>query len=126
MIDVDYFKTINDKFGHKAGDEVLENIAGVLMSSFDENDCVGRLGGDEFFVITKVNDNRELNKRIEKLKNSVASLDWSNKGQIDLSVSTGVAVYEHGSGMKVKDFLEHIDKRMYEEKEKHHSVLLSS
>ncbi len=120
MIDVDYFKTINDKFGHKAGDEVLECIADVLTSSFKNGDVVGRFGGDEFCIITQINDEKELNKMIRNIKDSVAGIDWSNKGKIDLSISTGVAVYEHHSGMRVKDFLEFIDRRMYKEKMEHH------
>jgi diguanylate cyclase (GGDEF)-like protein len=126
MVDVDYFKKINDKFGHKAGDEVLENIAGVLLDSFDKNDVVGRLGGDEFCIITQINDEDELEKRLDDIKDSVASLDWSNKGKMNLSISTGAAVYPKESGMKVKDFLEYIDKRMYEEKLRHHKKIVVS
>ena len=120
MIDVDYFKTINDKFGHKAGDEVLECIADVLTSSFEKDDVVGRFGGDEFCIITQMNDENELKRKIRNIKDSVAGIDWSNKGEVDLSISTGVAVYERESGMKVKDFLEFIDRRMYKEKMQHH------
>ncbi|MBQ3796273.1 MAG: GGDEF domain-containing protein [Butyrivibrio sp.] len=120
MIDVDYFKTINDKFGHKAGDEVLECIAGVLTASFEKDDVVGRFGGDEFCIITRTNDEKELHQKIKNIKDSVAGIDWSNKGEIDLSISTGVAVYEQGCGMKVKDFLEYIDMKMYKEKIEHH------
>ncbi len=120
MIDVDYFKTINDKFGHKAGDEVLECIADVLRESFDDEDIVGRFGGDEFCVITWINDLKELNRRIDIIRDSIACLDWSNKSEMDLSISAGAAVYDKNSGMKVKEFMESIDRRMYEEKLRHH------
>lgn len=120
MIDVDYFKTINDKYGHKTGDEVLENIAYVLRSTFDGSDVVGRFGGDEFCVITRINDEKVLKHKIRSVKNSVKELDWSNKGEMDLSISTGVAVYDYNSGMKVKDFMEYIDRKMYKEKLEHH------
>ncbi|WP_026651297.1 GGDEF domain-containing protein [Butyrivibrio proteoclasticus] len=120
MIDVDYFKSINDKFGHKAGDEVLECIADVLINSFDKGDIIGRFGGDEFCIITNINDNKELSRRLGNIKDSVAGIDWSNKGKMDLSISTGFAVYDNNSGMKVKDFQEYIDKLMYEEKLRHH------
>lgn len=126
MVDVDYFKKINDKFGHKAGDEVLENIAGVLLDSFDKKDVVGRFGGDEFCIITQINDENELEKRLDDIKDSVASLDWSNKGKMDISISTGAALYPQESGMKVKDFLEYIDKRMYEEKLRNHKKAVAS
>jgi diguanylate cyclase (GGDEF)-like protein len=120
MIDVDYFKSINDKFGHKAGDEVLESIASVLRASFDDEDVVGRFGGDEFCVITQETDKKALKKKIRKIKEQVADIDWCNKGDMDLSISTGVAIYDFNSGMKVKDFMEHIDRKMYKEKIEHH------
>lgn len=120
MIDVDYFKAINDRFGHKAGDEVLGCIADVLLESFEKDDIVGRFGGDEFCIITSIHDKNELDKRVGNIKDSIACIDWSNKGKIDLSVSTGFAVYDKESGMRVKDFQEHIDKLMYEEKLRHH------
>ena len=120
MIDVGFFKTINDKFGHKAGDEVLECIAEVLRVSFDDNDIVGRFGGDEFCVITRINDTNELDRRIENVKESIADIDWSNKKEMNLSVSAGALVYDKDSGMKVKEFMESIDRRMYEEKLSHH------
>ena len=120
MIDVDYFKKINDKYGHKAGDEVLENIASVLRASFDEDDVVGRFGGDEFCIITQIIDENTLQQKIRKIKNAVAEIEWCNKGEMNLSISTGVAVYDFSSGMKVKDFMEHIDRKMYKEKIQHH------
>ena len=120
MIDVDFFKSINDKYGHKAGDEVLESIADVLRGSFDDSDIVGRFGGDEFCVITKINDKKELDKRIKKVKKSIACIDWSQKSEMELSVSAGALVYDKNSGMKLKEFMESIDRRMYEEKLSHH------
>lgn len=120
MIDVDFFKTINDKYGHKAGDEVLESIADVLRVSFDDTDIVGRFGGDEFCIITRIIDTKELDRRIENIKESIACIDWSNKNEMDLSVSAGALVYDKDSGMKVKEFMESIDRRMYEEKLSHH------
>ena len=120
MIDVDFFKTINDRFGHKTGDEVLESIADVLRESFEPNDVVGRFGGDEFCVITEITDNDELRHRIDIVKESVASIDWSNKSEMELSISAGAAVYEFESGMKLKEFMEFIDRLMYEEKLRHH------
>ncbi|MCR5557955.1 MAG: GGDEF domain-containing protein [Butyrivibrio sp.] len=120
MIDVDYFKNINDTYGHKAGDEVLESIASVLRASFDDEDVVGRFGGDEFCIITQIIDEKALKHKIGHIKDSIAEMEWSNKGEMNLSISTGVAVYDFESGMKVKDFMEHIDRKMYKEKIEHH------
>jgi diguanylate cyclase (GGDEF)-like protein len=120
MIDVDFFKSINDRFGHKVGDEVLENIADVLRESFEAGDIVGRFGGDEFCVISRITDSGELNKRVGIIKESVSCLDWSNKALMELSISCGAAVYDFESGLKPKEFMESIDRLMYEEKLRHH------
>ncbi|MFK7885910.1 MAG: diguanylate cyclase [Gammaproteobacteria bacterium] len=51
MADIDHFKSINDKFGHATGDEVIKQMAGALSGSARANDCVGRLGGEEFCML---------------------------------------------------------------------------
>lgn len=53
MMDVDYFKQINDTYGHAVGDRVLYKVGHLLKSSFRENDIVGRIGGDEFLIFMK-------------------------------------------------------------------------
>ena len=93
MIDIDYFKLINDNFGHKVGDEVLEGIAAILLETFDKKDVVGRYGGDEFCIITHMTDELEIEKRIHQVKKLVEDFEWSNRGKMNLSVSAGIAVY---------------------------------
>ena len=120
MIDIDYFKLINDNFGHKVGDEVLEGIAAILLNTFDKKDVVGRYGGDEFCIITHTTDELEIEKRIHQVKKLVEDFEWSNRGKMDLSVSAGIAVYSKEMDMHGKDFMEFVDSRMYEEKALHH------
>ena len=120
MIDIDYFKLINDNFGHKVGDEVLEGIASILLETFDKKDVVGRYGGDEFCIITHMTDELEIEKRIHQVKKLVEDFEWSNRGKMDLSVSAGIAVYSKEMEMHGKDFMEFVDSRMYEEKALHH------
>ena len=119
MIDIDYFKLINDNFGHKVGDEVLEGIAAILLETFDKKDVVGRYGGDEFCIITHMTDELEIEKRIHQVKKLVEDFEWSNRGKMDLSVSAGIAVYSKEMEMHGKDFMEFVDSRMYEEKALH-------
>ena len=120
MIDIDYFKLINDNFGHKVGDEVLEGIAAILLNTFDKKDVVGRYGGDEFCIITHMTDELEIEKRIHQVKKLVEDFEWSNRGKMDLSVSAGIAIYSKEMDMHGKDFMEFVDSRMYEEKALHH------
>ena len=67
MLDLDHFKSINDRFGHATGDEVLRTFADVARSSMRGSDIIGRLGGEEFAVI--VAEPMELAARIaERLR----------------------------------------------------------
>lgn len=59
IIDCDYFKEINDSYGHMMGDEVLNSLAGFLKQSFRANDCVARIGGDEFAVFCELKDHEQ-------------------------------------------------------------------
>lgn len=120
MFDVDFFKTINDKYGHKTGDEVLENVAAILKSSFDKGDVIGRYGGDEFCVITKTADKTELKQKIDNVQRAVSDMDWDNKKDMKLSVSAGYEVYDRTGLLRPKEFMQLVDKHMYEEKLKHH------
>jgi len=120
MVDIDYFKHINDNFGHKVGDEVLEGIAAILLNTFDKKDVVGRYGGDEFCIITHMTDEIEIDKKIGIVKKLVEDFEWSNRGKMNLSVSAGIAIYSKEMQMHDKDFMEFVDSRMYEEKTLHH------
>lgn len=60
LLDMDDFKKINDKYGHLEGDEALQKLTNVLVSTFRKRDIIGRLGGDEFVVFIKDVKNREL------------------------------------------------------------------
>ena len=120
MVDIDYFKLINDRFGHRAGDEVLSAIANILKDTFEDDAVVGRFGGDEFCVVTSISDERILKERVDSIKDRVALIEWSNKGEMDIYVSTGIATYKRNSKMQINDFIDHADRMMYEEKTRHH------
>ena len=110
IIDIDLFKSINDKYGHLTGDEVLKKIALLLSEQFRNTDYVARIGGDEFAVImTKCGDSPEdiIQSKIQKLNKML-----QNK-QDDLpsvSLSVGVSLSECGY---VKEMEEQADKALY-------------
>ncbi|RKM57260.1 GGDEF domain-containing protein [Butyrivibrio sp. X503] len=120
MVDIDYFKLINDRFGHRAGDEVLSAIADILKETFDDDTVVGRFGGDEFCVVTSISDEKILKERVDSIKKAVSLIEWSNMGEMELSVSTGISVFKRNSKMQIKDLIDHADRMMYEEKTRHH------
>jgi len=90
MLDVDGFKTVNDRFGHVAGDEVLREIARQLERTVRDQDTVVRQGGDEFCVLAPETGWREAERLAERLGYAVARAVGGLQG---LSASIGFAVF---------------------------------
>lgn len=116
MLDIDYFKKINDTYGHQAGDCVLKTISDVIMKEIREYDIACRYGGEEFFIIlpqTKVKEAtfaaQRLRKVIEKTKIDI------NETFISVTVSIGVC--EYNENMDSNQFTQNADKALYKAKE---------
>ncbi|MGP4844477.1 sensor domain-containing diguanylate cyclase [Marinobacter sp. 1Y8] len=113
-IDVDHFKSVNDRFGHAKGDDVLRRISGLLQSSVRTVDIAARYGGEEFVVVLPERDLDEAYETAERLRRLVAEQDIPviEGEHINLSVSIGVAVYPvHGDNWKTLCSV--ADKAMY-------------
>ena len=120
-LDLDYFKPVNDTYGHQAGDEVLRNVGKRILNSIRNDDYVFRLGGDEFACIIGGNpDEKNCLKSIERLEKNICSPYNIHGHKIKIGVSCGYAVYP-SDGDTVERMLKIADSRMYSEKEKHHS-----
>ncbi len=94
MIDVDYFKQVNDTYGHNAGDNVLKGLARLMRQRLRQTDILGRYGGDEFVVIlpeTEINDAKLV---IDKLRCDFEKLQFKDKGRnIAVTITCGIASY---------------------------------
>ncbi len=91
MIDIDHFKTINDTYGHDAGDAILREVAAILESRFRESDLVARVGGEEFCVIAVNMDRSRIQEIFEHLRETVAhTLIRVREHTIRNTVSIGV------------------------------------
>lgn len=88
LIDVDYFKQVNDTWGHQAGDEVLEQMASILLVHSRIEDIVARYGGEEFLVIMPDLDAKEAVAAAEQLRHAVEVFSWSSSR---ITISIGVA-----------------------------------
>lgn len=117
IIDIDYFKKINDVYGHAHGDEVLQRVAECLRKiSRRPNDFVFRLGGEEFVYITTAQDDRAAKTYAEIIRSEIESLQIPNKGSKVsdfLTVSVGVVTEEADSEVSSSDLLKRADERLY-------------
>jgi len=112
MVDIDNLKTINDTYGHRAGDRVIKKISGKIKESIRQIDTAARYGGDEFAVIlpnTKLEDAVVVGQRIVEAVASSA-LSWKTD-QIRLSVSVGLG--EYGPDSSPEDITGRSDEALY-------------
>ncbi len=116
MIDLDHFKSINDRFGHEAGDRALEDAARILQGSVRVEDMVARFGGDEFVVLADSRASVALEELVERIERAVEAHNASTRRPYRLSLSIGRAVFGHGTGRSSADFLAVLDADMYARK----------
>ena len=112
MLDIDHFKSINDTFGHQAGDHVLIEIASRLRRSLRGSDMVARWGGEEFVVLLRDCALSDALRLAEELRVEIAELPFGAMGS--LTVSVGVA--EARAGEDLTTWLERADRALYRAK----------
>jgi diguanylate cyclase (GGDEF)-like protein len=123
MVDLDHFKSINDTWGHPAGDDVLEVVAAALRSATRPADVIGRFGGEEFVLLLPDMDTHEAVAAGERIREKVAELTVPTTdkrgGPVAIAgrtTSVGIAVYPaHGS--ELGELLQIADAAVYEAKE---------
>jgi len=95
MIDLDFFKVINDKFGHQKGDQILRQVSKMIKDCFRKVDIVGRYGGDEFVVILPETSSRNANFAAQRLQRLFAKTLFRYKNVIKfyITLSIGIAGY---------------------------------
>ena len=117
VLDLDGFKNVNDRFGHLAGNKVLQMIAEGLRSTCREYDCVARMGGDEFVVIVAGAAREATASKARQFQQVTREVGLALYQQDILSVSIGEACYPE-DGADAEQLLAVADKRMYEAKQR--------
>jgi diguanylate cyclase len=112
ILDIDYFKQVNDRFGHNIGDVVLQEVAALLKGEIREIDIVCRWGGEEFVVLLPTASIEQAVVIAEKLRNKIASLEIKVVGNI--SASFGVA--EIDKKIFLEDLIAKADEALYKAK----------
>ncbi|MCP4878477.1 MAG: GGDEF domain-containing protein [Gammaproteobacteria bacterium] len=118
LVDVDHFKVVNDTYGHETGNLALKHLATILKGEVRTTDIVFRYGGEEFAMIfpeTHLNLAVKVADRIrEQIANSPLPID---DGEIKLTASMGASVYMKTSVLDFIDFVDSVDKYLYEAKQ---------
>jgi diguanylate cyclase len=116
MFDIDRFKSINDSFGHRAGDTVLKTIAQLAGNQLREVDFFARYGGEEFVALLPETNLSDARQAGEKVRLAVEDFKFHSRGKrVPLTLSCGVA--ELRDGDTVDSALERADQALYRAKE---------
>jgi diguanylate cyclase len=115
LVDVDRFKSINDRHGHATGDDVLRAIADVIRRMMPTDSHAGRLGGDEFAVLLPL-DLEEAEGTAERIRAAVEALDFPRLPSLRCSISIGLAE-PPAAGLNLREWSEAADRAMYRAKQ---------
>ncbi|WP_155834689.1 sensor domain-containing diguanylate cyclase [Leptolyngbya sp. PCC 6406] len=113
LIDIDYFKKINDTYGHDVGDRVLIRVAQVLQKELRKTDLVSRWGGEEFLVILTAYSIDEISETAERLRQMLADYEYSEVKQV--TASFGVALKQVDEEFEA--LIKRADKALYQAKQ---------
>lgn len=118
LLDLDYLKLVNDRFGHAAGDLALVNFAEVLQGAVRQTDLLARLGGDEFAIIVPYAGEAQALALASKLFDRLAAQPLLiGSERIGLSTSVGIVLYTSLSSFTVSELLVHADRGLYQAKQ---------
>ena len=122
MLDVDYFKKVNDTYGHAAGDCVLKGISTIITREIREYDIAARYGGEEFFILLPQTSLEEahfvaqrLRKAVEEADIDISAAKVNGFSSLNVTISLGVSAYNPEE--TAEEFYHNTDKALYEAKE---------
>ncbi len=123
FLDIDYFKRINDDFGHQVGDQVLIQLAGDIKKQLRNNDVLSRYGGEEFVALLSQCDDKSAGEIAERIRTSIADLRLEYADQrIPVTISIGAATYQPDELIKksvanvARQLIQSADAALYEAK----------
>lgn len=120
MIDIDFFKSVNDTHGHAAGDEVLRKVASIIKEHLRESDIPARYGGEEFAILlpfTQISEAKVVGERLRKAVEETSitiNQDTIDEKQINVTISLGIAEFDKQETGEA--LFERADKALYEAK----------
>lgn len=121
MLDIDHFKTVNDTYGHNAGDLILKEVVATLMDNLRSSDSVIRYGGDEFIILFEKMKDGMLEEKLNQLRKAVAGLSFEAYPDLSTSLSIGGMYCKICNEATVKA----VDKLLYKAKQHRNTVCVS-
>jgi len=116
VLDIDHFKSVNDNFGHPAGDGVLRTVAGKLKAELRGCDVAARMGGEEFILILPDSDEAAAHAACERIRLAIAeTVTQSESHAIRVTVSVGIAT-SRGQACGFETLYQRADKALYDAK----------
>lgn len=119
MFDVDDFKSVNDRLGHQAGDQVLVHVARLLQASFRLSDPVFRYGGDEFVALCPETSGAVIETALKRIQNQQTVLGGEAEFLRSVKISWGIASLPTDA-VSAFDLIQVADQRLYQLKRNHH------
>ena len=127
MMDVDFFKRINDNFGHQAGDVVLQTVAQRMQKELRVYDALARYGGEEFVILLRGTPLDSALVLAERIRSLIENLLISFEGNtIPVTISMGVSVFNPEAVVSPDDLLKEADQHLYRAKESGRNRVCSS
>ncbi|MBK8618755.1 MAG: GGDEF domain-containing protein [Anaerolineales bacterium] len=119
MFDIDYFKKVNDTFGHAAGDQILQRVTQVARAELRSADVIGRYGGEEFVVILPMTNAQQAYPLAERIRAGVAAMRVSTeKGEAAVTLSIGIVDMRQTEKINsIEELISRADKVMYNAKQ---------
>ena len=116
LLDIDHFKEVNDRLGHVFGDEALKDAASILKGSIRKGDFLARYGGDEFVILTDIDNEQTLRMLYLRILEHTRVFNETQSRPYAIHFSAGSAVYEPNSGLDEQKFICAVDALMYRNK----------
>lgn len=117
LADLDHFKSVNDKFGHTVGDEVLKEVSRRLLASIRSYDFVGRYGGEEFLIVLNNCNSNSAMARAEEIRIAIAGSPVETEaGLLPMTMSIGVLLSHEWGGRPVQELMQEADAALYSAK----------
>ena len=113
LADIDYFKEINDRYGHMKGDEILIQIAGILQHSVGDTGFAGRWGGEEFLLLLEINELKAMQEKAESNRRKVEDNRYTD---IEEQITITIGLCQHTEDMSVSTMIAKADQYLYQGK----------